>query len=110
MDNLTFQTDDGYVAYKIDNNMCYIDFVQATEQHQGHGTRLVNDFIKDTSICNTFFVEVYFNRDLYDEDTEMTFERLVSFYENLGFIKDEEQWELVKDTLEDQRIFMTKII
>ena len=114
MENSIYQSEKGYVAYKVDGQMCYIEFVNINEdaRHSGNGTKMMNDFFNDNPLCNQFFVNVFFNLELYNKDTSMNFKRLVSFYETLGFEKDEKEWENIinSDDLEEYNIFMTKIV
>lgn len=114
MNNFVFQSERGFIAYRTDGLNCYIDLVQIDKdfRDRGNGTKLVNDFFDDVSSCNYFLIEVFFNIDFYPENTTMTFDKLISFYETLGFVKDEIEWDyiLTSKNINDHRIFMKKIV
>ena len=91
----------GHVLYRIESDACHIELIEVNEdkRDQGFGTKLMNDFFNDVSICSTFQLEAYSN----PEYESMSLERLVSFYTTLGFEKDEHQENTSK-------IYMTKIV
>ena len=112
-DQLLFRQDHGYIIYKTFQNECYIDYVQINPgyRRRGFGTKIVNDFIDSMTECNIFFLEAYFNAEMNEKNTSLDFFKLVSFYEQLGFDKDEIAFEALDlDYPDDLRIFLQKVM
>ena len=110
---LIFEGEYGNIFYKINDNECYLELIEIKEEFRGkgYGTRMMKEFFSSIPECNVIYLEAYSNPE-YDS---LSLEQLVRFYSNLGFEKDEKQWEEIQksNSLDDNlnnRIFMTKLL